>query len=84
MTVGAGEPIIIASIQTISGGTASLGQDQVDAIDFGLGGDAYKADWMDRSAPVLRLRAFEPASPRGLLRYARAQAAALVRRVRSR
>jgi len=36
VTIGAGEPIIIASIQTISGGTASLGQDQVDAIEIAI------------------------------------------------
>lgn len=36
VTIGAGEPIIIASIQTISGATASLGQDQVDAIEIAI------------------------------------------------
>jgi len=36
VTVGAGEPIIIASIQAISGPVASLGQDQVDAIEIAI------------------------------------------------
>ncbi|HVR79884.1 MAG TPA: branched-chain amino acid ABC transporter substrate-binding protein [Acidimicrobiia bacterium] len=36
VTIGAGEPVIIASIQTISGATASLGQDQVDAIEVAI------------------------------------------------
>ena len=36
VTVGAGEPISIATIQTISGGTASLGQDQVDATEIAI------------------------------------------------
>ncbi|MGH8913508.1 MAG: branched-chain amino acid ABC transporter substrate-binding protein [Acidimicrobiia bacterium] len=36
VTVGPGEPILIATIQTISGGTASLGQDQVDATEIAI------------------------------------------------
>jgi branched-chain amino acid transport system substrate-binding protein len=36
VTIGAGEPIIIASIQAISGAVASLGQDQVDAIEIAI------------------------------------------------
>jgi branched-chain amino acid transport system substrate-binding protein len=36
VTVAEGEPIKIAAIQTISGGTASLGQDQVTAIEIAI------------------------------------------------
>lgn len=58
--------------------------DHVRAIDFGLGGDAYKADWMADSQPVLRLEAFNPRRPEGLYRFARGTASALVRGARSR
>lgn len=61
-----------------------LDVDHVRAIDFGLGGDAYKTDWMAESQPVLRLDAFNPRRPRGLYRFARATASALVRGARSR
>lgn len=36
VTIAAGEPIDIAAIQTISGATASLGQDEVDAIEIAI------------------------------------------------
>lgn len=61
----------------------ALDVDHVRAIDFGLGDDAYKADWMDEKRIVSRLRAFNPATVRGLLGHARARAGALVRRARS-
>lgn len=61
-----------------------LDVDHVRAIDFGLGDDAYKADWMDESAPIDRLVAFNPLTPQGLYRFGRALASTLVGRVRSR
>jgi hypothetical protein len=57
--------------------------DRVALIDFGLGDDAYKADWMDRCEPVERLIAHNPRTVAGLLGAARTKASALVRRVRS-
>ncbi|MGH9167389.1 MAG: branched-chain amino acid ABC transporter substrate-binding protein [Acidimicrobiia bacterium] len=36
VTIAEGEPVKIATIQTISGGTASLGQDQVTAIEIAV------------------------------------------------
>jgi CelD/BcsL family acetyltransferase involved in cellulose biosynthesis len=61
-----------------------LDVDKVERVDFGTGGDSYKAEWMDRSASLNRLRAFNPASARGLIGIARARASSLVRRFRSR
>lgn len=60
-----------------------IDEDRVGSIDFGLGDDAYKADWMDERIELLRLRAFNLRRPSGLYRYARARLSALVRRRRS-
>lgn len=61
----------------------ALDVDRVDAIDFGLGDDAYKADWIDSKAPMLRLVAYDLRRPRGLLALGRAAASKLVRAGRS-
>lgn len=61
----------------------ALDADRVDTIDFGLGDDGYKADWMGESEAVHRLAAFYPRSPAGLVALARAAASKLVRRMRS-
>lgn len=58
----------------------ALDVDRVGAIDFGLGDDAYKADWIDRSDPVYRLAAYDLTSLRGLAAVSRAAASKLVRR----
>jgi len=58
----------------------TLDFDKVDRIDFGTGDDAYKADWMDRSEPLLRMRAFNPSTVAGLVGYGRSCASKLVRR----
>ena len=58
--------------------------DRVDTIDFGTGDDAYKADWMDASAPLDRVQAFNPASASGIGGAARASLSSLVARVRGR
>ncbi len=44
-----------------------IDRDHVATIDFGLGDEAYKADWMDIRAPVWRIEACRPASLRGAI-----------------
>lgn len=61
----------------------ALDLDRVEAIDFGLGDDAYKADWIDGRAPMERLVAYDLKSLRGLLALGRAAAVKLVRSGRS-
>lgn len=61
-----------------------LDRDRVGAVDFGLGDDPYKADWMAETRSVYRVRIFNPARPASLLAYARARAGALVRAIRTR
>jgi hypothetical protein len=61
---------------------AALDQDRVSRIDYGTGGDAYKADWMEEQAALWRIRAFNPRRPSGLAGAARAAASALVARLR--
>lgn len=41
--------------------------DRVATVDFGTGDDGYKADWMDRRAPLMRVSLFNPRRPAGLL-----------------
>ena len=62
----------------------ALDRDRVAAIDYGTGDDGYKKDWMAERRPLWRLDAYNPRTLRGLLGAFRAQASALVRRVRSR
>jgi hypothetical protein len=57
--------------------------DQVELIDFGTGGDGYKADWMSESVPLYTLTALDMVSWGGLSELARALLSKLVRRVRS-
>jgi Acetyltransferase (GNAT) domain len=56
--------------------------DHVHTIDFGTGNDGYKADWMDASAPLDTVRAFNPVTFNGLLGAARARISRLVRKPR--
>jgi hypothetical protein len=81
----------VEDAQALSPGTL-LGQamfrhaidgDRVSAIDFGLGDEPYKADWVDRRDVMHRLVAYDLRSPRGLALAAAAAARALVRRLRS-
>ena len=46
---------------------AAIDQDHVRRIDFGLGDEPYKADWMDTSAHIFRIDAYRPATPHGLV-----------------
>ena len=57
-----------------------LDVDKVEAVDFGLGDDPYKADWMAERRPVYRLEAYNIFTLSGLIGLARAGAAKLVRR----
>jgi hypothetical protein len=57
--------------------------DRVNLIDFGLGDEPYKADWMDRREPVGRMIAYNKRSLRGWLGAARQAASALVRPART-
>jgi Acetyltransferase (GNAT) domain len=61
-----------------------IDQDKVDIIDFGTGDDAYKADWMDASAPLDQIAAYNPKRVAGLAGAARAFIGALVGRARRR
>jgi hypothetical protein len=61
-----------------------IDQDKVDIIDFGTGDEPYKADWMDASAPLDRIDAFNPMRIGGLIGAGRAFVSALVARVRER
>jgi hypothetical protein len=57
--------------------------DRVDLIDFGTGGDGYKADWMSESVPLYTLTAYDMLSFGGLFGLARSLLSKLVARVRS-
>lgn len=38
-------------------------EDQVKRIDFGTGDDGYKRDWMEESAPLVTITAWDPMQP---------------------
>lgn len=61
----------------------ALDDDRVEAVDYGLGDEAYKADWIDSARPVHRLVAYDLKSLRGLAAVSRAAASKLVRLPRS-
>jgi Acetyltransferase (GNAT) domain len=54
--------------------------DHVSIIDFGTGDDPYKADWMDESAPLDRVTAYNLRTADGLAGAAKAKLSGLVRR----
>ena len=43
----------------------ALDVDKVGMIDFGMGNDAYKAEWMTHSVPLYAVSAYDLLSPRG-------------------
>lgn len=61
----------------------ALDVDRVDWIDFGLGDDGYKADWIDDKSVMNRLVAYDLRDPLGAWWAAKAAAGSLVRRVRN-
>jgi hypothetical protein len=61
-----------------------IDQDKVDIIDFGTGDEPYKADWMDESAPLDVIEAYNPAHIAGLIGAIKASISALVDRARGR
>jgi hypothetical protein len=63
---------------------SAIDEDHVRRIDFGLGDEPYKADWMDHAQPVWRIDAYRPTTLRGLAGIAREAAGRLARRVRPR
>jgi CelD/BcsL family acetyltransferase involved in cellulose biosynthesis len=61
----------------------ALDVDRVEMIDFGIGGDSYKREWMSETEPLYGLTAFDLRSARGMVGAARAAAAKLVPALRS-
>jgi hypothetical protein len=59
----------------------AIDEDKAEAIDFGIGNDAYKADWMEEAVPLYELTAFDTRSAKGLIALGRAAGAKLVRRL---
>lgn len=59
---------------------AAFDVDRVRRIDFGTGDDGYKRDWMERSAPLMTIRAFNPAAVSAWPRWARASMSRLAAR----
>ncbi len=62
----------------------AIDEDKVDVIDFGIGNDPYKADWMDEAEPLYALTAYDMRSVKGLAAAGRAAVSMLVRKLRSR
>lgn len=60
-----------------------LDRDRVDAIDYGIGDEPYKADWMGERRMLWHLVAYDRRSLRGLAAMARDAASALAQRLRS-
>jgi CelD/BcsL family acetyltransferase involved in cellulose biosynthesis len=63
---------------------AAIDDDKVERIDFGLGDEPYKADWVDTPRRMWRVDAYRPASWRGSAGIACEMAGRLARRVRRR
>ena len=59
-----------------------LGRDAVDEFDFGVGGDAYKKDWMEHERRLMGIEAFNRRTLKGAALALRHGAGALVRRYR--
>jgi hypothetical protein len=59
----------------------ALDVDKVDVIDFGVGNDAYKAEWMSECRPLYGITAYDMLSLSGLWGIAKAAGARLVGRL---
>ncbi len=55
----------------------ALDRDQVDLVDYGIGDDPYKRDWMEEIRPRYRLDMFRSGSPRNWITLARSRLARL-------
>jgi Acetyltransferase (GNAT) domain len=55
----------------------AIDTDKVDLIDYGIGDDTYKHDWMEEVRPRYRLDMFRPGSPRNWISIARSRLARL-------
>ena len=55
----------------------ALDTDKVDLIDYGIGDDPYKRDWMEEVRPRYRLDMFRPGSPRNWIALAKSGLARL-------
>ncbi len=62
----------------------ALDEEGLEAIDFGVGDQPYKAEWMSHKVPLYALTAYDLLRPAGLAGIAKSLSAKLVRRVRSR
>ena len=59
-----------------------LGRDKVDEFDFGVGGDAYKKDWMEQERRLMGIEAFNRRTAKGAALALRQWAGTLMRRWR--
>jgi hypothetical protein len=55
----------------------AIDTDKVDLIDYGIGDDPYKRDWMEEVRPRYRLDMFRPGSPRNWIALAKSGLARL-------
>ncbi len=63
---------------------AAFDVDRVTRIDFGTGDDGYKRDWMEASAPLMTVRAWNPAAPAAWPSLCKMLAKRVAARVRAR
>ncbi|MFM6852623.1 MAG: GNAT family N-acetyltransferase [Sphingopyxis sp.] len=59
-------------------------EDKVHRIDFGTGDDGYKRDWMEASAPLMTIRAWDPRQPAAWASIAAATVRPLLSRLAAR
>ena len=58
----------------------ALDDDHVDLIDFGVGNDGYKQDWMSHCVPLFAMSAYYPFRAAGLVGLAKAAGRKILRR----
>jgi hypothetical protein len=61
----------------------AIDDDKVDMIDFGIGDDGYKKDWMAECVPLYALEAYDGRSLKGIAALGRSVGSKLVGRLRS-